>query len=189
MSSETKKSILSKATHLFSEQGYDSVGVNEIVLQCGITKPTLYYYFGSKENLLKAIITDNGETLRTKLHERCAAQTDFEKKLVSVADEYLRFTSENREFFRLYLSLIFTPPSNKAFKIAKLEAEAIQAFIETIFDGETNYRDKKSFFTATFIGQVNMFSTLILNNYISYSKTYAETLITMYLNGARSIAK
>lgn len=184
-----KKSILSKATHLFSEQGYDSVGVNEIVVQCGITKPTLYYYFGSKENLLKTIITGNGETLRTKLREKCAAQTEFEKKLISVADEYLRFTSENREFFRLYLSLIFTPPSNRSFEIAKLEAEAIQSFIETIFDGEPNYRDKKSFFTATFIGQVNMFSTLILNNYISYSKTYAQTLITMYLNGARSIAK
>lgn len=87
------------------------------------------------------------------------------------------------------MSLIFTPPSNKAFEIARLEAEAIQRFIETIFESEPKYQDKKSFFTATFIGQVNMFSTLILNNYISYSNTYAETLITMYLNGARGIAK
>lgn len=189
MSSEMKKSILSKATHLFSERGYDSVGVNEIALQCGITKPTLYYYFESKENLLRTIITSNGETLRTKLNEKCTAQTDFNKRLVSVADEYLRFSSENREYFRLYLSLIFTPPSNRAFEIVKLEAEALQTFIETIFERENNYRDKKSFFTATFIGQVNMFSTLILNNYINYSKSYAETLITMYLNGARSIAK
>ena len=29
-------------------KGYDAVGVQEIVDTAGITKPTLYYYFGSK---------------------------------------------------------------------------------------------------------------------------------------------
>ena len=32
----------------FMPRGYDAVGVQEIAQKAGITKPTLYYYFGSK---------------------------------------------------------------------------------------------------------------------------------------------
>ena len=40
--------ILQCALELFYAKGYDAVGVQEIAQKAGITKPTLYYYFGSK---------------------------------------------------------------------------------------------------------------------------------------------
>jgi len=48
--------ILQTACQLFSEQGYDAVGVQEIIATAGFTKPTLYHYFGSKQGLLDAIL-------------------------------------------------------------------------------------------------------------------------------------
>ena len=44
------------AEELFYSKGYDAAGVQEIVERAGVTKPTLYYYFGSKLGLLQAIL-------------------------------------------------------------------------------------------------------------------------------------
>ena len=54
----TKNQILEISTALFAEKGYDAVGVQEIVDKSGITKPTLYYYFGSKKGLLEFIVRE-----------------------------------------------------------------------------------------------------------------------------------
>ena len=52
---DNKTKILKNAVKLFSEKGYDAVGIQELVSINKVTKPTLYYYFGSKEGLLKEI--------------------------------------------------------------------------------------------------------------------------------------
>lgn len=187
MSIEAKNNILLIATELFSSHGYDSVGVNDIVLKCKITKPTLYHYFGSKENLLKTIIKTNIESLIDRISECSVRNSKFPNTLKAAADCYLQFAKNNGPFLRLYLSLIFTPHSNKAYKIVKTWAEKIQYAFESIFESETLFNNGKSFFAAGFIGQVNMFSTLILNDYIEYSENLAEKLVDMYLHGAGSI--
>lgn len=45
---DNRERILQCALELFYAKGYDAVGVQEIAQKAGITKPTLYYYFGSK---------------------------------------------------------------------------------------------------------------------------------------------
>ena len=49
---DNRELILNAALDLFYARGYDAVGVQEIVDRAGVTKPTLYYYFGSKLGLL-----------------------------------------------------------------------------------------------------------------------------------------
>ena len=48
--------ILQKALELFSERGYDATSVREICEAAGITKPTLYHFYGSKEGVYRAIV-------------------------------------------------------------------------------------------------------------------------------------
>ncbi|HEX9035269.1 MAG TPA: TetR/AcrR family transcriptional regulator [Streptosporangiaceae bacterium] len=47
--------IIDRAAVLFAEKGYAATGVNEIGEAVGLGKGALYYYIGSKENLLVAI--------------------------------------------------------------------------------------------------------------------------------------
>ena len=49
---DNRELLLNTALELFHAKGYDAVGVQEIVDRAGVTKPTLYYYFGSKLGLL-----------------------------------------------------------------------------------------------------------------------------------------
>ena len=44
------------AARLFATQGYDATSVREIVEGAGVAKPTLYYYYRSKEGLAKALV-------------------------------------------------------------------------------------------------------------------------------------
>ena len=56
---DNRERILQCALELFYAKGYDAVGVQEIAQKAGITKPTLYYYFGSKYGLC----TSDGDVL------------------------------------------------------------------------------------------------------------------------------
>ena len=48
--------ILLSALELFSSKGYDATSVREICEAAGITKPTLYHFYGSKEGVYRALV-------------------------------------------------------------------------------------------------------------------------------------
>ncbi len=51
-----KEPLIKAARDLFSDKGYDGTGVDEIAAAVGIKGPTIYKYFKSKEDLLKAVV-------------------------------------------------------------------------------------------------------------------------------------
>ena len=53
---ENAERILDEGWRLFQQKGYRGVTVDELCLRCGITKPTLYYYFNDKENLFVQVL-------------------------------------------------------------------------------------------------------------------------------------
>lgn len=52
----TKIKIRERAIQLFKEKGYDNVTINDICDDCGLSKNTFYYYFKSKEQILKMVM-------------------------------------------------------------------------------------------------------------------------------------
>jgi TetR/AcrR family transcriptional regulator len=50
--------IMQAAVDAFGRRGYAATSVREIVEHAGVTKPVLYYHFGSKEGLMKAIMEE-----------------------------------------------------------------------------------------------------------------------------------
>jgi AcrR family transcriptional regulator len=49
--------VLTQARRLFVQRGYADVSVGEVAEAVGVTKPTLYYHFGSKEGLYAATLS------------------------------------------------------------------------------------------------------------------------------------
>ena len=56
----TKDRILEEALTLFSENGYDGTGVEQIAEKVGVKAPSLYKHFKGKEDIMNALI-DNAE--------------------------------------------------------------------------------------------------------------------------------
>ncbi len=50
---DVRQAIVEVATSLFARKGFEATSVREIAESVGVTKPTIYYYFGSKLGLLE----------------------------------------------------------------------------------------------------------------------------------------
>ncbi len=53
---DLRAQILGEATRLFAEQGYNATSIREVTEAARCTKPSLYYYFRSKEDLYQQVI-------------------------------------------------------------------------------------------------------------------------------------
>src|SRR2546430_498015 len=62
-----EREMVAVAERVFAERGYHSASMDEIATECGVTKPMLYAYFGSKEGLFAACGRPTGERLRARL--------------------------------------------------------------------------------------------------------------------------
>ena len=55
---DTKQKILLEALRLFSQRGYDAVGVEQIAAAVGIKAPSLYKHYKSKQDIFEAIFEE-----------------------------------------------------------------------------------------------------------------------------------
>lgn len=53
-----REQILDAAAEMFSEQGYAAVSTRKIAEAVGVKQATLYYHFGSKEDILAGLLAD-----------------------------------------------------------------------------------------------------------------------------------
>ncbi|TDD63984.1 TetR/AcrR family transcriptional regulator [Actinomadura rubrisoli] len=53
---ERERQMLDVAEEVFGERGYQATSMDEIAERCGVSKPMLYEYFGSKDGLLLACV-------------------------------------------------------------------------------------------------------------------------------------
>ncbi|MDY0058423.1 MAG: TetR/AcrR family transcriptional regulator [Myxococcota bacterium] len=87
--SGVRQQIADQALAIFARKGFEAASVREIVEAAGVSAPTLYYHFGSKEGLLHQLIAD----LRARLHARAAAWTDhpgdLRTRLVGFVEDHL----------------------------------------------------------------------------------------------------
>src|SRR6478735_4858575 len=54
--SPAKEKLLDSASDLFYEDGIAATGVDDVVRAAGVSKPTLYAHFGSKAELVAAVL-------------------------------------------------------------------------------------------------------------------------------------
>lgn len=57
--SDRRAQILEVATALFRAQGYHATALEDIARVIGFTKPAIYYYFASKEDILFTIVSEH----------------------------------------------------------------------------------------------------------------------------------
>ena len=95
---------------LFSSKGYDGTSVREICERAGLTKPTLYYFFGSKEGLYRALVVGALESFVHQLAETLAVAGTTEERLRRVARGYFQAAREQRDLLRFLFALAHNLP-------------------------------------------------------------------------------
>ena len=96
--------ILKKALELFSEKGYDATSVREICEAAGITKPTLYHFYGSKEGVYRAIVDSALERFRADLVLALGGEGSLRDRLVRMAQAYVEDTQRSPDLARFSMA-------------------------------------------------------------------------------------
>lgn len=104
--------ILLSSLTLFSTKGYDATSVREICAAAGITKPTLYHFYGSKEGVYRALVEGVLEPFRGEVARVLAAGDPVRERLRAVARAYFDRARTQPELVRFIFSLVHNPPSS-----------------------------------------------------------------------------
>lgn len=98
-------SIQDATMRVIARKGMASATMQEIAEEAGVAKGTIYLYFRDRDELVEKTFETAMEKLFTQIDEALDRDIAFEDKLRAVMSAQLEFFSQNREFFRLYLSL------------------------------------------------------------------------------------
>ncbi len=190
----SKKTLLSCALALFSEKGYDGAGINEIVQIAGVTKPTLYYFFGSKEGLFEEILELYYGRLNTALAKESGYSPNAENyhddvlpTLLRIATAYFDFARENKQFYLMLLSLTFAPPDAQASRMIEpyhvAQYRTITQCFERISETHVNLRGKERQCAYHFIALINANIGLWNHGNVELNDKKVEMIVKQFMHG------
>lgn len=183
----TRDDILAAALTLFAGRGYDAVGVAEIVDDAGITKPTLYHHFGSKQGLLEAIVDGEGSLLLAALEEAASYAGDLPLTLERVVRAEFDFAVRHRSFVRMLLALWFAPVDSEGYLRAERlhvrRHEILAALFRAAAVHHGNLRGRQQTYAATFLGMVNTYIGLALNGRVELDEQLVHRAVKQFMYG------
>lgn len=163
----SKAKILSTAERIFSDVGYDKARVDNIAKEAGVNKALIYYYFSSKEEILKTLfagLVEDTKRMLVKSMEQTpeVGNDDIFKTLFDV---YIGFVMKKRRILKVAIAESAKMSSNLSV-VMEISNLLINAEIDSIrkaytakglhFPGDTKEMLVLEFFTGLmpFLGYV-----------------------------------
>jgi len=96
----TKQLILSAALMLFSEKGFDNVGVDSIAKLAGITGPGIYRYFKSKDEILDTLLNEIEQAYLEKINSFNPLEINSIDELKQTIINHFNYTTTDQTIVR-----------------------------------------------------------------------------------------
>jgi AcrR family transcriptional regulator len=119
--------MLDAAVAVFAQQGYHPASMDEIAERAGISKPMVYAYLGTKEELFVACIRRESELLMTVVAEQIVGDMLPDERLWRGLRAVLRFVSAHREAWIVLYRQARSQGSPFAEEVAQGRAQMVQA--------------------------------------------------------------
>jgi AcrR family transcriptional regulator len=97
---DTRSRLRQLALEMFAEQGYEKTSLREIAERLGVTKAALYYYFKSKEDIVRSLIEDYVAEL-DELIDWAKNQPRTADTRAEIVRRYLHIVANGTAVFRL----------------------------------------------------------------------------------------
>jgi AcrR family transcriptional regulator len=105
----TKDKVMEAALRIFAERGYAGASVRDIAALAGVTKPVVYYHFGSKAGLYQALLDQCLDISLDALKEASQGPT-VREKLVRFIRTMLTLAQSNTDRIRVVVQTYSTSP-------------------------------------------------------------------------------
>jgi AcrR family transcriptional regulator len=156
-----KESIIQRAFALFSLRGIAEVGVQEICNDAHISKPTLYYWFENKENLIKEVVKSVTRPFLCALANSCIWTGDIEVDLQRIVRLYFSWSIEHTREYLWFLSGLASPPESIMARFFIQYGREQHGLLQDLFGRFASkyerMRGKDSYLALSFIGVINAY--------------------------------
>jgi AcrR family transcriptional regulator len=184
---DNRQRLLDCALDLFSQRGFDAVGVSEVVEAIGVTKPTLYHYFDSKRGLLDALLRREGSRLLREVLYASIYQGDITLTLETIVRTYFAFSQHATAYYRMQLGMYFSPPESEANQAIRPYTNQQKEIMEGLFiqaaEGHGNLRGRHVQYAAGFLGVINAMIGLYLNTEIALTDELVYQTVHQFMHG------
>jgi len=99
------QSIQDAAMRVIARKGMAAATMQEIAEEAGVAKGTIYLYFRDRDELVDKTFETAMTHLIEKVESAVSPEASIEEKIKASISAKFGFFRENREFFRLYMSL------------------------------------------------------------------------------------
>lgn len=176
-SAETREKILRTAELIFAEKGFDGARVDDIAKRAGVNKALIYYYFGSKDEILdklfETLMKDGGQVQNDSL----ASNLDLNKQdtFREFFEMNLKFAIRNRNLIKIALveSMKTESKHSSLLKICSVIINAEVEYIKGVYESKgLSFPYEKKDFAAMefFMGILPIFNYAV----------YADSLMELY---------
>lgn len=187
--SQTRARIFREAASLFAEKGYHGVSMREISERAGVTKPTIYYYFGSKEGIYKALIDLGLEHGFEKINHIIQLDIPVKTKLVKLIQHRFKLSLQHPEIVKFFLRIMAFSENLPFLEDYKVKAERhrqilINVIQEGVDSGEFGAGAKPALAVEIIGGVLEHFIGMQLNSRKKIlSDQLAEDIIELLFKG------
>jgi AcrR family transcriptional regulator len=137
---DTRSRLRELALELFAEQGYEKTSLREIAERLGVTKAALYYYFKSKEDIVRSLVED----YYTQLDELIAwarTQPRDAATRAEIVSRYLDIVMNGTQVFRmLHQNQAAVSGLAAAKERGELFRERMDALVDVLTEPDTSLR-------------------------------------------------
>ncbi len=187
----TRDEILRAALRLFAHNGYTGASVQQIVDEARASKPSLYYYFGGKAGLFRALVERAYDERYRLMREAVARGEGLPEQLVLILTALFKFLKDNRDLVRLAFATAFAAPGELPRDLnCQVRGQRNFDFIarlmkKAVAEGLLDKRFTSRELAYGFYGQMN---TYILANLLhsrgGLNRRTAERIVALFLAGA-----
>ncbi|MDW8308907.1 MAG: helix-turn-helix domain-containing protein, partial [Verrucomicrobiales bacterium] len=106
---QAQQALLDSALRQFAARGYAGASTRDIIAGTGFTLPTLYYHFGSKAGIYRALLNRAFDEAYERLEAAAARSRSLERQLLDMALALFDYARTHRDMTRLAFATVFAP--------------------------------------------------------------------------------
>lgn len=129
----TRQKILKSASKLFTRDGFDSVSINDVMKDAGLTRGAFYTHFESKADLYAESILESATRMGRKIRA-FPPDTVSAEQLVAA---YLSVDHRNGENYRCPLAFLTTDISQRDETVRDAYTRVFKGFVKTMYEQRT----------------------------------------------------
>jgi len=185
---DARTSIFNAAITLFSENGYDGTGVQQIADKAGVNKAMIYYYFGSKDELYDILLTEGEKIIESAINKTENKRLFIDERIRVFSKTLLCAAIEQPELTRLIYRELLGDGEQAKESVADNFRNNVELIAEKLEEGikKGKIRDDINLLYTSYMifGIINIFiSKFVITGQLLDVESLVDDIVSMVLNG------